>query len=68
MTTTIEVHGAPIHVVDRGNGGAVIIQGTSAVRLSAAEVGALVTALRPSITNTNEPRILRLTALAEIPH
>lgn len=46
MTTTIEVHGAPIHVVDRGNGGAVIIQGTSAVRLSAAEVGALVTALR----------------------
>lgn len=59
MTKTIRIHGAPIQVIDRDNGGALIIQGTSHIRLSDAEVGELVAALRPATTNTNQPRILR---------
>lgn len=59
MTTTIQIHGTPIHVLDRGNGGVLLVQGASHIRLSAAEAGELVAALRPSITNTNQPRILR---------
>lgn len=60
MTTTIRIHGAPIHVIDRENGGVLLIQGRSEVRLSAAEAGVLVTALSPLTAATpSSARILR---------
>ncbi|BAX92040.1 hypothetical protein [Mycobacterium shigaense] len=64
MTTTIQINGAPIYVLDRDNGGVLIMQGSSHVRLSAAEVGALVSALSPR-TRTNA-RILRYPQTKEI--
>ncbi|WP_322857330.1 hypothetical protein [Mycobacterium shigaense] len=59
MTTTIQINGTPIYVLDRDNGGVLLIQGSSQVRLSAAEVGALVTALSPRMGRTNPARLLR---------
>jgi hypothetical protein len=39
----------PIYIYERDNGGAAVMQGTSVIRLTAREIDALVTALRPPI-------------------
>jgi hypothetical protein len=43
----IEFGKTPIYVLDRPNGGVLLMQGTSQLRVSAAEVDALIDALRP---------------------
>jgi hypothetical protein len=39
--------GTPVYIYERDNGSAVLMQGTSFIRLSAVEIDALIAALRP---------------------